>query len=110
MNSKDKINFIVNWIKNYTKSIKMQPVSLIIGVSGGVDSALTSTLCAKTGLKTIAISMPIKQNPSQHNLSLRHLEYLKKNFGITYIAFSDDLLMVSEKRTVEIMEKFIAAN
>ena len=80
MNSKDKINFIVNWIKNYTKSIKMQPVSLIIGVSGGVDSALTSTLCAKTGLKTIAISMPIKQNPSQHNLSLRHLEYLKKNF------------------------------
>ena len=80
MNSKDKINFIVNWIKNYTKSIKKQPVSLIIGVSGGVDSALTSTLCAKTGLKTIAISMPIKQNPSQHNLSLRHLEYLKKNF------------------------------
>ena len=80
MNSKNKINFIVNWIKNYTKSIKKQPVSLIIGVSGGVDSALTSTLCAKTGLKTIAISMPIKQNPSQHNLSLRHLEYLKKNF------------------------------
>ena len=80
MNSKNKINFIVNWIKNYTKSINKQPVSLIIGVSGGVDSALTSTLCAKTGLKTIAISMPIKQNPSQHNLSLRHLEYLKKNF------------------------------
>ena len=80
MNSKDKINFIVNWIKNYTKSINKQPVSLIIGVSGGVDSALTSTLCAKTGLKTIAISMPIKQNLSQHNLSLRHLEYLKKNF------------------------------
>ena len=80
MNSKDKINFIVNWIKNYTKSIKMQPVSLIIGVSGGVDSALTSTLCAKTDLKTIAISMPIKQNPSQHNLSLRHLEFLKNNF------------------------------
>ena len=80
MNSKDKINFIVNWIKNYTKSINKQPVSLIIGVSGGVDSALTSTLCAETGLKTIAISMPIKQNPSQHNLSLRHLEYLKKNF------------------------------
>ena len=80
MNSKDKINFIVNWIKNYTKSINKQPVSLIIGVSGGVDSALTSTLCAKTGLKTIAISMPIKQNPSQHNLSLRHLEYLQKNF------------------------------
>ena len=80
MNSKDKINFIVNWIKNYTKSINKQPVSLIIGVSGGVDSALTSTLCAKTGLKTIAISMPIKQNSSQHDLSIKHLDWLKNNF------------------------------
>ena len=80
MNSKDKIEFIVDWIKNYTKSISKQPVSLVIGVSGGVDSALTSTLCAHTGLKTIAISMPIKQNSSQHDLSLRHLNYLKNNF------------------------------
>ena len=80
MNSKDKIDYIVNWIKNYIKTIKTQPVTLVIGVSGGVDSALTSTLCAHTGLKTIAISMPIKQNSSQHDLSLRHLDYLKKNF------------------------------
>ena len=80
MNSKDKIAYIVNWIKNYTNTIKSQPVSLIIGVSGGVDSALTSTLCAHTGLKTIAISMPIKQNSSQHDLSLRHLDYLKNNY------------------------------
>ena len=80
MNSKDKIEYIANWIKNYTKTIKTQPVTLVIGVSGGVDSALTSTLCAHTGLKTIAISMPIKQNSSQHDLSLRHLDYLKKNF------------------------------
>ena len=80
MNSKDKIEYIVNWIKNYINTIKSQPVTLVIGVSGGVDSALTSTLCAHTGLKTIAISMPIKQNSSQHDLSLRHLDYLKKNF------------------------------
>ncbi len=80
MNSKDKISYIIKWIKNYTKTINSQPVSLIVGVSGGVDSALTSTLCAHTGLKTIAISMPIKQNTSQHDLSLRHLDYLKKNF------------------------------
>ena len=80
MNSKDKISYIIKWIKNYTKTVSSQPVSLIIGVSGGVDSALTSTLCAHTGLKTIAISMPIKQNTSQHDLSLRHLDFLKKNF------------------------------
>ena len=81
MNSKDKIKFIVDWIKSYINNISKQPVSLVIGVSGGVDSALTSTLCAKTGLKTIAISMPIKQNLSQHDLSLRHLDFLKNNFN-----------------------------
>ena len=81
MNSKDKIKFIVDWIKSYVTNISKQPVSLVIGVSGGVDSALTSTLCAKTGLRTIALSMPIKQNLSQHDLSLRHLDFLKNNFN-----------------------------
>ena len=81
MNSKDKIKFIIDWIKSYVTNISKQPVSLVIGVSGGVDSALTSTLCAKTGLRTIAISMPIKQNLSQHDLSLRHLDFLKNNFN-----------------------------
>ena len=80
MNIEQKIDFIIAWIKNYIKNLKFQPVSLVIGVSGGVDSALTSTLCAKTGLKTIAISMPIKQNINQHDLSLRHLNWLKDNF------------------------------
>ena len=56
MNSKDKIIYISNWIKDYAKSINNHPTTLVIGVSGGVDSALTSTLCAQTGLKTIAVS------------------------------------------------------
>ena len=81
MNIEQKIDFIIAWIKNYIKDLKFQPVSLVIGVSGGVDSALTSTLCAKTGLKTIAISMPIKQNINQHDLSLRHLNWLQDNFS-----------------------------
>ena len=80
MNSKDKINYISNWIKDYALSINNNSTTLVIGVSGGVDSALTSTLCAHTGLKTIAVSMPIKQNSSQHDLSLRHLDFLKQNF------------------------------
>ena len=80
MNSKDKIEYISNWIKDYAKSINNNPTTLVIGVSGGVDSALTSTLCAQTGLKTIAVSMPIKQNSSQHDLSLRHLEFLEQNY------------------------------
>ena len=80
MNSIKKIDYISNWIKEYASSLSFQPASLVIGVSGGIDSAITSTLCAKTGLKTIAISMPIKQNLNQHDLSLKHLDWLKNNF------------------------------
>ena len=80
MNSENTINYISNWIKDYVSSLDFQPVSLVIGVSGGIDSAVTSALCAKTGFKTIAVSMPIKQNSTQHDLSLKHLDWLKKNF------------------------------
>ena len=80
MNSDKKITYISNWIKDYALSLPFNPPSLIIGVSGGIDSAVTSTLCAKTGLKTIAVSMPIKQNQSQHDLSLRHLKWLEDSF------------------------------
>ena len=81
MNSDKKIDYISNWIKEYVSSLNFQPVSLVIGVSGGIDSAVTSALCAKTGFKTIAISMPIKQNATQHDLSLKHLEWLNNNFS-----------------------------
>ena len=80
MNYQKKIDYISKWIKEYATSLTFQPVSLVIGVSGGIDSAVTSTLCAKTGFKTIAISMPIKQNLNQHDLSLKHLDWLKNNF------------------------------
>ena len=80
MNSDKKIEYITNWIKQYANSLLFQPPSLVIGVSGGIDSAVTSTLCAKTGFKTLAISMPIKQNSSQHDLSIKHLDWLKNNF------------------------------
>ena len=55
MNSEEKIKYISNWINKYANLLKFQPASLIIGVSGGIDSAVTSTLCAMTGFKTIAI-------------------------------------------------------
>ena len=58
MNTKKKIKYITSWIKDYAEKLSFKPASLVIGVSGGVDSALTSTLCAKTGLKTIVLTMP----------------------------------------------------
>jgi len=54
--------------------------SLVIGISGGIDSSVSSTLSAITGLKTIVLSMPINQIKSQHDLSLKHQEWLIKNF------------------------------
>ena len=54
--------------------------SLVIGISGGIDSSVSSTLSAMTGLKTIVLSMPIKQKSHQHDLSLKHQEWLVKKF------------------------------
>jgi NAD+ synthase len=80
MNPLEKAQFISNWIKNYIDMMPSKAESLIIGISGGIDSSVSSTLSAMTGLKTIVLSMPIKQKPSQHDLSLKHQEWLVKNF------------------------------
>ena len=77
----EKAQFISNWIKNYTEMMPSKAQSLIIGISGGIDSSVSSTLSAMTGLKTIVLSMPIKQKSSQHNLSLKHQEWLIKKFN-----------------------------
>ena len=76
----EKAKFISNWIKNYTEMMPSKAESLIIGISGGIDSSVSSTLSAMTGLKTIVLSMPIKQKPAQHDLSLKHQEWLVKKF------------------------------
>jgi len=77
----EKAQFISNWIKNYTKMMPCKAQSLVIGISGGIDSSVSSTLSALTGLKTIVLSMPIKQKSSQYDLSLKHQEWLVKNFN-----------------------------
>ena len=55
--------------------------SLVIGVSGGIDSSVSSTLSAMTGLRTIVLSMPIKQKAAQHDLSQKHKEWLQNKFS-----------------------------
>ena len=77
----EKAQFISNWIKNYTEMMPSKAKSLVIGISGGIDSSVSSTLSAMTGLKTIVLSMPIKQKSSQHDLSVKHQEWLVKNFN-----------------------------
>ncbi|MCH1523630.1 MAG: NAD(+) synthase [Candidatus Thalassarchaeaceae archaeon] len=69
---------ISNWILNYAKNNNIS--CLVVGVSGGIDSAVTSTLCAKTGLRTIVVNMPIHQNDSEYNLSNQHMMWLRENW------------------------------
>ena len=112
MNSDKKIEHISNWIKEYIISLQFQSPSLIIGVSGGIDSAVTSTLCCKTGFKTIAVSMPIKQNSSQHELSIKHLDWLNANFNNvdTMIIELDDVFKSFEKTMTNFNNKLAFAN
>ena len=80
MTPSEKTKFIANWIKTYIDQMPVKGQSLVIGISGGIDSSVSSTLCAMTGLKTIVLTMPIKQIKNQHDLSLKHQEWLIKNF------------------------------
>ncbi len=76
-----KIVFIKDWILNYVNSMPKKADSLVIGISGGIDSSVSSTLCAMTGIKTMVLTMPIKQKNDQHNLSLKHQGWLKDKFN-----------------------------
>ena len=80
MNASEKVKFISNWIKDYAENMPSKAQSLVIGISGGIDSSVSSTLSAMTGLKTIVLSMPIKQKSHQHDLSLKHQEWLVNKF------------------------------
>ena len=94
-----KIVFIKDWILSYVNSMPKKAESLVIGVSGGIDSSVTSTLCAMTGLKTIVLTMPIKQKSSQHDLSVKHKEWLESNFKNveSYTIKLDELFEIFKK-------------
>ena len=98
MTPTEKVKFISNWIKDYVNNMPSKAESLVIGISGGTDSSVSSTLSAMTGLKTIVLSMPIKQKSHQHDLSLKHQEWLLKNFKNV------------EAHTINLDELFLAFN
>ena len=71
-------DYIVSWLKDYATNAKME--GFVIGISGGIDSAVTSTLCAKTGLKLRCLEMPIHQAESQVSRAVNHIKWLQANF------------------------------
>ena len=70
--------YITSWLKEYATNAGVK--GFVIGVSGGIDSAVTSTLCAKTGFPTVCLEMPIHQEESQVNRATRHISSLQERF------------------------------
>lgn len=79
MQTEKVIDYIVNWLKDYATSANVN--GFVLGISGGIDSAVVSTLCAKTGLRTLCVEMPIHQDLSQVTRAQDHIQYLKEHFA-----------------------------
>ena len=73
-----RIERIVEWIEGYAENAGKE--TLVVGVSGGVDSALTSTLCCMTGLEVYAVTMPLRSGRNDHMKAVQHLSWLSDRF------------------------------
>lgn len=72
------VDYLVNWLKTYLENAHQE--GYVIGISGGIDSAVTSTLCAMTGYPLLNLEMPIHQEASQAQRAKIHIEWLKTKF------------------------------
>ena len=96
MNSSKRVDFIKNWIIDYVQSMPKKASTLVVGVSGGIDSAVVSTISSMTGLKTFVLSMPIKQIKNQDDLSKLHCNWLVSNFkNVSYLNVGLDNVFTS---------------
>ncbi|MFT6754593.1 MAG: NAD+ synthase [Urechidicola sp.] len=110
MNSEKVVNHIVEWLKEYATNASVK--GFVIGISGGIDSAVTSTLCAKTGFPVLCVEMPIHQGFNQLNRAKEHIAQLKERFDdinsmeinltSTFEEFKTVLPLDLEKTAVEV--------
>lgn len=92
------IEHITNWLKNYLQTNGLN--GFVLGISGGIDSALVSTLCAKTGFPVYCLEMPIHQEKNQDNRAVAHINWLKKNFQTVKSSRIDLTSTFEEMKTV----------
>ncbi len=92
MTPRQRVNHIVRWLKQYAKSAKIS--TFVVGISGGIDSSVVSALCARTGLKTIVVQMPIRQNKTLNNRSSLQAGWLLKHHPENVVHMSMDLTPV----------------
>lgn len=102
MKTEKVIAHIVNWLSGYAK--KSGTKGFVIGVSGGIDSAITSTLAAKTGLKVICLEMPIHQDQNQVHRAENHISFLKSSF-LNVSSIKTDLTPVFDEFTYSVQAK-----
>ena len=92
MTPRQRIKHISKWIRDYARKARVD--SLVVGISGGIDSSVVSALCAQTGLKTIVVQMPIRQNPRLNNLSSAQASWLLEHHPDNVVHMSMDLTAV----------------
>jgi NAD+ synthase len=92
-------DYIAQWLLGYCE--KSNVSGYVIGISGGIDSAVTSTLCAKTGKKTILVNLPIKQSESEFNRATEHITNLKSRFK------NVESIEVNLTETFEVISKYL---
>jgi NAD+ synthase len=92
MTSKQRIKHITKWIRDYARKARID--TLVVGISGGIDSSVVSALCAKTGLKTVVVQMPIRQNRKLDNLSSAQAGWLLEHHPDNVVHMSMDLTAV----------------
>ena len=111
MKKKETIKYITDWLNSYCEKSSMK--GFVAGVSGGVDSALTSTLCALTGKPVICLNMPILQHKDQYSLANEHIEWLKnksQNVSGYDVNLTDTFLKLKESLPGEVQDAHAMAN
>ena len=106
----ERINIIRKWILEYVESMDNPANCLVVGISGGIDSSVVSTICAMTGMKTLVVSMPISQRPEHHELGIKHKNWIttkyKNCFGVeidltyTFLNFENQMIDMKFKDEV----------
>jgi NAD+ synthase len=96
-----RINHIVKWLKGYARSAKID--TFVVGISGGIDSSVVSALCARTGINTIVVQMPIRQNKKLDNRSSMQATWLLENFkqNVTHISMDLTSVFAAFEKKVE---------
>ncbi len=111
MNNKAVVTHIVNWLTAYCEKSRMN--GFVIGISGGIDSALTSTLCALTGKQVICLNMPIHQHKAEYDRGQQHIQWLKSNYSnitSSEVELTQPFDSISKAFPLEIQDRLTMAN